>query len=84
MESSDEQLLNELAKTAIISHKKYTVDFKIKVLKLIHSNYSLHFLSNKLKIDRKTLREWMDKESSLLMVKNKDVKYRSNKTKGIY
>ena len=57
MESYDETLLNELAKTAKISHKKYTVDFKIKVLKLIHLNYSLHLLSNKLNIDRKTLRD---------------------------
>ena len=36
MESFYEKLLNELAKIAKISHKKYTVDFKIKVLKLIH------------------------------------------------
>ena len=82
MESSDETLLNELAKTSKISHKKYIIDFKIKVLKLIHLNYSLHLLSNKLNIDRKTLREWKEKETSLQLVKNKAIKYRCNKTKG--
>ena len=82
MESSDETLLNELAKTAKISHKKYTIDFKIKVLKLIHLNYSLNLLSNKLNIDTETLIEQKEKESSLLLVKNKDIKYRFNKTKG--
>ena len=81
IESSDETLLNVLAKTSKISHKKYTVDFKIKVLKLIHLNYSLHLLSNKLNIDRKTLREWKEKETSLQLVKNKSIKYRCNKTK---
>ena len=82
IESSDETLLNVLAKTSKISHEKYTVDFKIKVLKLIHLNYSLHLLSNKLNIDRKTLREWKEKETSLQLVKNKVIKYRCNKTKG--
>ncbi len=81
IESSDETLLNVLAKTSKISHEKYTVDFKIKVLKLIHLNYSLRLLSNKLNIDRKTLREWKEKETSLQLVKNKAIKYRCNKTK---
>ena len=39
-------------------------------------------LSNKLNIDRKTLREWKEKETSLQLVKNKAIKYRCNKTKG--
>ena len=82
MESSDEKLLSELATTTKISHRKYTVDFKLKVLKLVHSNFSLHEISNKLNIDRKVLRDWMDKESSLLKVKNKDIKYRCDKTTG--
>ena len=37
---------------------------------------------NKLNIDRKTLREWKENETSLQLVKNKVIKYRCNKTKG--
>ena len=49
---------------------------------MIHLNISLHTISNKLGIDRKTLREWVQQESSLLLVNNKDRKYRAKKTRG--
>ena len=49
--------------------RKFTVDFKLKVIKLIESNVSLHVISGKLKIDRKVLRDWRDKKQSLMEVK---------------
>ena len=62
--------------------KKYTVDFKLKVIKLIESNVSLHVISDKLNLDKKILRDWRDKKESLLAVKNKNNKYRCNRKKG--
>ena len=82
MESSEEKLLSELSAKAKTIHKKYTVDFNLKVLNLINLGYSLHSISNKLNIDRKTLRDWKDKESSLVNVNYKNIKYRCNKTTG--
>ena len=60
--------------------RKFTVDFKLKVIKLIESNVSLHFISGKLKIDRKVLRIG-DKKQSLMEVRNKNKKFRCNRNK---
>ena len=62
--------------------RKFTVDFKLKVIKLIESNVSLHVISDKLNLDRKMLRDWRDKKESLLAVKNKNNKYRCNRKNG--
>ena len=62
-------------------HKKYTIQFKIKVIELIHMNIALHLISNKLGIDRHLLREWLAKESEHRAVKQKDKKFRCAKLK---
>ena len=54
--------------------RKYTIDFKLKVIKLIVSNVSLHVISDKLNKDRKILLDWWDKKESLLAIKNKNNK----------
>lgn len=55
MESEKEYKLNILEKEVKSGHNKYTIDFKLKVIELIHLNISLHSISNRLGIDRKTL-----------------------------
>ena len=64
-------------------HRKYTIEIKQKILELIHLNYSLHFLSNKLGIDKSVFRDWIKKENLILEVKNKDKKYRCNRVQGL-
>jgi hypothetical protein len=39
------------------THKKSTIDFKLKVIELIHLNLSYHYISKRLGIDRKVLRD---------------------------
>ena len=39
----------------------------------------MHSISEKLKIDRKILRDWWDKKASLLEVKNKNNKFRCHR-----
>ena len=64
-------------------HKKYNIEFKLKVLKLIDLNVSLHQIITKLGIDRSILRDWKKKRDQLLDVKNKDKQYRCKRTKGL-
>ena len=56
--------------------KRYTIEYKLKILKLIELNVSLHQIENKLGISRKTLREWREKKSLLNDVINKGNRYR--------
>ena len=79
MESNINKMLNELEEKIKKGHKKYTIDFKLKVIELVHLNFSIYFISNKLNIDRKTIREWLKNEDSLKLVSNKDKKFRSNR-----
>ena len=74
MESKGNKLLNEVEEILKKGDRKYTIEFKQKVLELIHLNYSLHFLSNKLGINRSLFRDWIKKEILILQVKNKDKK----------
>ena len=60
-------------------HKKYNIDFKLKVINLYHINNSIHLLSNKLGIDRKVIRDWINKEQELKSLTNKKNKYRGKK-----
>ena len=46
-------------------------------------NLSIHLLSNKLAIDRKVIRDWINKEEDLKNVKNNKNKYRCEKKSGI-
>ena len=43
---------------------------------------SYHYISKRLGIDRKILREWIEKEDSLKIISNKDKKFLCNKTSG--
>ena len=79
MESNVNKMLNELEEKIKKGHKKYTIDFKLKVIELVHLNFSIYFISNKLNIDRKTIREWLKNEDSLKLGSNKDKKFRSNR-----
>ena len=62
-------------------HKKYNIDFKLKVINLYHINNSIHLLSNKLGIDRKVIRDWINKEQELKSLTHKKNKYRGKKIK---
>ena len=62
-------------------HKKYNIEFKLKVLKLIDLNVSLHQIITKLGIDRSILRDWKKKREQLLEVKNKYKQYRCKEQK---
>lgn len=83
MESKGEKLLSEVEEMLKKGHRKYTIEFEQKVLELINLKYTLHFLSNKLGIDRKVFRDWIKKKNLILLVKNKDIKYRCNRIKGL-
>ena len=54
MESINEvdRLFEECLDEIKNKHKKYSVSLKLKVIKLIEFNVSLHHMSNKLNIDR--------------------------------
>lgn len=43
-------------------HKKYNIEYKLKVLKLIDLGVSLHKINENLGIARKILREWKEKK----------------------
>lgn len=70
------KLFQELLGDIQYKHKKYNVEFKLKIVNLIEAGISLHSISDKLKIYRKILRDWRDKKDSLLEVKNKNNKFR--------
>ena len=61
-------LFQEILGDSHYKHRIYTIEFKPKVVNLIESGVSLHTISDKLKIDRKLLREWREKKESLLEV----------------
>ena len=55
--------------------KKYSIDFKLKDINLEHLNISIHSISNKLGIDRKIIRDWVNKEPTLSDIPNKDSRF---------
>ena len=65
------------------NHKKYSVDFKLKVINLVNINKSIHSISNRLGIERKTLREYEKNISALSDIRNNTKRYRIGKTTGI-
>ena len=44
-------------------HKKYTIDFKLRVLKLIELGVSFHKISEKLSNDPKIIRNWKNNKN---------------------
>ena len=86
MEDSSEidKLFSDCMITNKNCHKKYTVEYKLKVLKLLELNVSIHSISDKLGIDRKIIREWREKKNSLLKVENKENSFRCNRTIGLH
>ena len=74
-----DDLFNELLGDKQHKHRKYTIEFKLKVVKLIEFGVSLHTISEKLKIDRKILRDWLDNKQFLLEVKNKNQRFRCHR-----
>lgn len=78
-----DKIFEECLKDNFNKHKKYSIDFKLKVLKLIELKASKHKISDKLGIDRKIIREWSDNKNSLLKVANKETSFRCNRKTGI-
>lgn len=64
-------------------YKKYTVEFKLYVIKLIELGVSLHKISEKLDIDRHFLWDWRDKRNALEKVNNENKAYRCNRLLGL-
>ena len=63
-DSQIDKLFDEYLGDAKNKHKKNNIEFKLKVLKLIGLNVSLHQISAKLGIDRSILRDWKKKENN--------------------
>ena len=80
MESIGRNLLDNLENELKKGYKKYSIDFKLKIINLVHLNISIHYISNKLGIDRKLIRDWVNKEAYLSEIHNKDSSYRNNKS----
>ena len=57
MEDKAEPKLLELQKEVQTSHKKNTIEFKLKVVEQINLKLSYHYISKRLGIDRKVLRD---------------------------
>lgn len=76
-------LFNECLGGAKKKHKKFNIEFKIKILKLIYLNVSLHQISAELEIDKSILRNWKKKREQLFGVKNKHKQYRCKRKKGL-
>ena len=83
MESDASKIIEELEKEIKKPHKKYSIDFKLNVIKLTKMNISIHSISNKLGIDRKLIREWIKNEINLNNIPNKDIRYRACKSSGL-
>ena len=74
-----ENIFTEILGDQHFKYRKYTVEFKLKVINLIESGLSLHMISDKLNIDRKVLRDWCNKKDYLLDVQNKNTKFRCHR-----
>ena len=83
MEAIGQNLLDNLENEIKKGYKKYSIDFKLKVINLVHLNISIHSISNKLGIDRKLIRDLVNKEATLSGIPNKDSRFRINKSSGI-
>jgi biotin operon repressor len=79
--TEEDKLFNELIEIKN-KHRKYTIEFKLKVLKLLDNNVSIHKISDKLNIDRKIIRDWRDKRVALNNVQHKDKAFRCNRKTG--
>ena len=83
MEAIGQNLLDNLENELKKRYKKYSIDFKLKIINIVHLNISIHFILNKLGIDRKLILDWVNKEATLSEIHNKDSRYRINKSSGI-
>ena len=63
--------------------KKYSIEYKLKILKLIDLKVSLHQIEARLGISRKNLREWKDKENLLKDINKKEKRLRCDRKYGI-
>ena len=53
--SEIDKLFNEYLTEKKNTHKKYTIAFKLKILKLLDPNVPIHKISDKLNINRKII-----------------------------
>ena len=83
MEAIGQNLLDNLENELKKGYKKYSIDFKLKVINFVHLNISIHSISNKLGLDRKLIRDWVNKEANLTEIHNKESRFRINKSSGI-
>ena len=82
MESIGQNLLDNQENELKKGYKKYSIDFKLKIINLVRLNISIYSISNKLGIDRKHILDWDNKEAYLSEIHNKDSRY-NNKSSGI-
>lgn len=81
--SEIEKLFEDCLPEAKNKIKKYSIDLKLKVLKLLDLNVSMHKIEDRLGINRKSIREWRDKKNLFLDINAKSVRYRCNRVKGL-
>ena len=62
---------------------KYEVKFKLEVIGMVKNGTSLHYIEDKYKIDRSTIRNWKKNEDELLQVKYNKNKFRKKRNNGI-
>ena len=68
-------MTSDISKNQAISHKgeirqKYSMEFKKATIKYAQEN-SIHSAAKKFKVDRKRVREWVQKEEKLTSIKGK-------------
>ena len=57
---------------------KQEVKFKLEEIEMVKNATSLHYIENKYKIDRSTIRNWIKNEDELINVKYNKNKFRKN------
>ena len=83
MQSEESEIIAELEKELKKPLRKYSIEFKIKFIKLSKMNISIYSISNRLGIDIKIIRGWIKNENNLNNINNKDKRYRTYKVSGI-
>ena len=68
-------MMHDISDNQVISHKrerrqKYSIEFKMATTEYVQEN-SIHSAAKKFKVDRKRVREWVQKEEKVTSMKGK-------------
>ena len=68
-------MMHDISDNQVISHKrerrqKYSIEFKMATTEYIQEN-SIHSAAKKFKVNRKSVREWVQKEEKVTSMKGK-------------